>query len=379
MRLLMIIPLILATFWSVNADNCISETYSEEDFDFSEDIVQQRLDNISDEFFFSYHPDIKRYLQSYTTRGIREARVLIGKQHIYFPIFEYYLEKYNLPKSLKYLPLVESRLKPTAVSPKGAMGLWQLMSRTAYKFGLQINHYVDERKDPVKSTEAAVQYLGDLYNRFQDWPLALAAYNCGSYRVKKAIHYAGSRDFWKLRRYLPRETQQYIPAFIAAGYISNYYTLHNITPVRPHYAPEDIEIIKVHDYISFKSIARATHLSESTIYRLNPSYKRYSIPKNSEGNYLLLPQSAKPLFENFQANPPQTIRVAKAITVVDKKTAFFEQSIVNRTKSSYKVNEGDTMVTIAVQFKCRIKELMAWNDLDWIDLYPGQELVVYVK
>lgn len=380
MRLVIIIALILANSWPIttNAEASIILAV-EEDFDFSEDLLQQRLEGISDEFYFSYHPDVKRYLKSYTTNGIRESQVLIGRQAIYFPIFEYYLDKYQLPESLKYLPMIESRLKPTAVSPKGATGLWQLMSPVAYKFGLEINRYVDERKDPVKSTEAAVQYLGDLYNRFQDWSLALAAYNCGSSRVKRAIQYAGSRDFWKIRRYLPKETQKYVPAFIAAGYISNYYSLHNIEPVTPYYATEDIEVVKVHQYFSFNTISDITDLSSNTIYYLNPSYKKRSVPKNKQGNYLLLPKSAAEMFERYKDTPVETVKTTPTKTVVQQRTAFFQQSIADKKKITHTVAEGDTMVKLAIVFKCTIKELMAWNGLDWIDLEPGQELTVYVK
>lgn len=336
-------------------------------FDFSKDLISERLEIISDEIPFTYHPDIEKFLKSYTTTGIRQAQALIGKKDIYFPMIEHYLWIYDMPESLKYVAMVESKLRPTAVSKSGAVGLWQFMHPTAVDYGLKINRYVDERKDPIKSTEAAVLYLNDLHDEFDDWLLAIAAYNCGPSNVRRAIRNGRSRDFWKIRKYLPRQTQKYIPAIIAAGYISNYYDYHNIEPRVPEYGQEIAESIKVYERLTFKEIAARTGISTEILYKLNPSYRKGVIPQGTAGNYLVLPQS---VMHHFEMPPPY-------MKIEGREKSYRDNAGQDMIKSSYTVVIGDQLENLAQLFKCTTRQIQRWNQLPTPNIIPGQTLVLY--
>ena len=179
-----------------------------------------------------YNEVVRKFIDRYSGRLRRSVAFWLGAANFYMPIFEQALETYNLPLELKYLPVIESGLTPTAVSRVGATGLWQFMLSTGRQYGLKVNTLVDERRDPIKASYAAARYLRDLYRIFGDWNLVIAAYNCGPERINRAIHRAdGEKDYWKIYPYLPQETRGYVPAFIAANYIMNYYCDHNICPM----------------------------------------------------------------------------------------------------------------------------------------------------
>lgn len=236
-----------------------------------------------------WNRDVRYHIRSYTVTGRRGSEIILGRSAIYFPIFEAYLEEYGLPDDLKYMTVIESALKPKAKSPVGAGGLWQFMPRTARKYGLKIDNYVDERYDTALATEAAMKYLTELYDRFDDWTLAIAAYNCGEGTVEKAIRKGRSRDFWKIKKHLPKETQQYISKYIAATYMMKNYLFHDLHPDYPDYDVQLTKAVKVYDRKSLKQIAEETGHSLRLIKKLNPSYKRGIIPPSAEGSYLVLP------------------------------------------------------------------------------------------
>ncbi|MFT5765234.1 MAG: membrane-bound lytic murein transglycosylase D, partial [Saprospiraceae bacterium] len=215
---------------------------------------------------------------------------LIGKSSMYFLMIDDSLRKYNLPRELKYMVIIESRCDIKVKSPAGAVGLWQFMPRTARKYGLKIDNYVDERCDPYKSTSAAMKYLSDLYARFGDWTLAIASYNCGEGRMQQAMRKAKSRNFWKVRKELPKETQLYIPKFIAATYLMDNYLFYDLHPAYPDYDVQMTKTVIVYERKSFKQIAEDTGYSVELIKRLNPAYKRGIIPPSAEGRYLILPR-----------------------------------------------------------------------------------------
>lgn len=345
---------------SINDNFSTSTTISN---NYSEDLLRERLEFISDDFDFRYNAEVHDIIIEYTTYGIRQTENLMGRTPVYFPIIEYYLKKNNLPESLKYLPIVESSLRPEALSSVGAAGLWQFMEGTARELGLKINSNVDERRDPIRSTEAAMAYLGTLHNKYNDWNLVLAAYNCGPGNVNKAIKKAGGeRDFWKIRKFLPSQTQKYIPAMIAAGYISNYYQDHGIQPNYSQYGVSSVRSIQLYEGVSFKEISDMTGVSNKTLRKLNPSYKNAFIPQNKTGNYLILPVSAMEIFNNLGY-----AHAAYRKTIIPK----------NSFKSVYQVKSGDTIASLSKLFECSVSEIKDWNHLVIPEVQAGQEIKIY--
>jgi hypothetical protein len=219
------------------------------------------------------------------------SEVLIGRSKIYFPTFEHILREKGLPTDLKYLSVVESGLKPDATSRSGAAGLWQFMRPTGRMMGLKISRTIDERRDVEKSTAAAADYLLKLYNQFDDWTLAIAAYNCGPGNMRKAIRRSGGKkSFWEIKKYLPKETREYVPKFIAITYVMNYYYEHDLMPEIPNQDLINTSTAKVYESINLKALSRELDLELSMMRTLNPSFIRNVIPKSEDGKYnLVLP------------------------------------------------------------------------------------------
>jgi membrane-bound lytic murein transglycosylase D len=232
---------------------------------------------------------LQRKLKDYLGGGSHSTERMLGRANQYFPVFEYYLAKHNMPESLKYLAVAESMLVPGAVSSARAAGLWQLMPATARSMGLRVDGTVDERLDMYRSTEVAVLMLKDLHRQFGDWHLALAAYNCGPGRVRRAIRSAGGHTFYpKVKRYLPRESQQYVARYVAAAYTVNYYGDYGLTPA--DYLLEDsVASINIYRYTSLSRLAKASGLSARLVRKMNPSYVRGFVPRNRKGYRLRVP------------------------------------------------------------------------------------------
>jgi len=239
---------------------------------------------------FTYNSNVRSGIEAYTVIHRNTSESVLGLQTIYFPIFEEALARHGVPRGLRYLAIIESALKPTAKSPAGAAGLWQFISSTGKENGLRINSEVDERFDPRLSSEAAARFLARLHKKFGDWLLVIAAYNCGPTRVSNAIKKAGSRDIWKLYKYLPKETRGYVPLFIGSAYMMNYYHHHQLNPLYPEAAYHDVETTTVYDKMSFKSISELSGTPMYQVEYLNPSYKKKYIPRTSKGYTLVLPR-----------------------------------------------------------------------------------------
>ena len=241
---------------------------------YSDDIYMQRLSRMPTVMEMPYNQVVRQFIDRYCVRLRRSVSIMLGSVNFYMPIFEQALDSYNLPTELKYLPVIESALNPKAVSRAGATGLWQFMLATGKQYGLRVNSLVDDRRDPIRSSFAAAQYLRDLYRIFNDWTLVIAAYNCGPENVNKAIRRSGgSMDYWKIYPYLPSETRGYVPAFIAANYVMNYYCDHNICPMLTH-LPEHTDTIEVNRNISLNTIARFCDIDIEMLRDLNPQYRR---------------------------------------------------------------------------------------------------------
>lgn len=263
---------------------------------YTPDVFKDRLAKLPTVIEMPYNAIVQAFIDRYTGELRRKVAYMLGAQNFYMPVFEEALESYNLPLELKYLPVIESALDPTARSKAGAVGLWQFMLSTAKRYGLKINSLVDERRDVVKSSYAAARYLSDLYKTYKDWNLVIAAYNCGKDQINKAIRRSrGERDYWKIYPKLPEETRGYVPAFIAANYVMNYYCDHNICPLTTN-LPTKTDTVMVSRDIHFEQIAGVLGISMEQLEDLNPQYRRDIVCGRSGLTSLRLPA---PLISTF--------------------------------------------------------------------------------
>ena len=279
-------------------ETCDPESYSPE---YGREVYIDRLQRMSTIIEMPYNEIVRRFIDRYV-RMRRQVSAMLGASNFYMPIFEQALESYGVPLELKYLPVIESALNPKAVSRAGATGLWQFMLATGKQYGLRVNSLVDDRRDPIRSSYAAARYLRDLHRIFNDWTLALAAYNCGPENVNRAIRRSGGqRDYWKIYPYLPAETRGYVPAFIAANYIMTYYCEHNICPMSAS-LPEHTDTIVVTRDLPMRQIAQVCDVDLNMLRELNPQYRRDIVNGNSEPATLRMPIAACNKFaENEQS------------------------------------------------------------------------------
>jgi len=255
-------------------------------------IIEQRVYNLNTVVNLKYTSKVADKINFYINEHRAISEVLLGRVTIYFPLFENVLREKGMPESLKYLPIIESGLRPDITSKAGAAGLWQFMKSTAKMFDLSINRTIDERRDPLKSTYAAADYLQHLFDIYQDWTLAIAAYNCGPGKVNYAIKKSGSTDYWELEKYLPKETRNYIPKFIAATYLMNYYHEHEIIPQEPNENLKNTATAKVFSKVNFNTLSDSFELDMNVIKMLNPAFLKNYIPESEDGRYTLtLPQN----------------------------------------------------------------------------------------
>ena len=248
--------------------------YRDENRTYAKEVYIDRLKRLPTIIEMPYNDVVQKFIDRYSGKLRRSVSFMLGASNFYMPIFEEALEAYNLPLELKYLPVIESALNPKAVSRVGATGLWQFMLSTGKRYGLEVNTLVDERRDPVKASYAAAHYLSDLYKIFDDWSLVIAAYNCGPSKVNQAIHRAkGVADYWSIYPYLPKETRGYVPAFIAANYIMNYYCDHNICPMETE-MPTKTDTVVVNKDVHLEQIAQVLNINIEHLRNLNPQYRR---------------------------------------------------------------------------------------------------------
>jgi len=346
---------------------------------YDEEGIISRLSTMNEAFIKArYDVAVKSYLKTYTVRGRRSAERMLGKQLLYFPMFENYLEEAGLPKDLKYLAIVESALEPRALSHAGAVGLWQFMAPTGRFYGLRVDSQIDERCDPRASTKAAVKYLKDLYTQFGSWELAIAAYNSGSGRVIRAVKRGRSTDFWEIRNHLPKETSNYVPGFIAARYLSTFADAHGLEPELP---PLDLQLtqqVKIYSGISFETIAKLTGVSLETLEILNPSYRKNVIPASENGLDLFIPKRVGGILNKWlNSQLPDSDKLA----AIASNPVFLEipKETMNAPyqKTIYYTHYGETLEDLSNLFKCEISQLKAWNKLKSSALDYCQPILVY--
>jgi len=345
----------------------------------------QRLEKTEQVIDLSYNPAVLSFIKMYTERKRDQVERMIGLSEYYFPMFEEILDKHDLPLELKYLSIIESALDPAATSRVGAMGLWQFMYGTGKLLGLEITSFVDERRDPVKSSEAAAQYLKYLYDIYNDWHLAIAAYNCGPGNVNKAIRRSGGKtNYWELYYLLPRETRGYVPLFIAAAYMMNYYEEHNLKPQIPA-MPIDVDTIMVNNYLHFDQLTATLNVEKEYLQALNPMYRRGVIPASESKPYpIVLPQEKTFEFiekdtlvftyERERYFPNNTL-----VNPVESSSGYFTPSDVKgKAKIVYTVKTGDTVGGIAARYKVKQNDLVYWNNIRKNLIRVGQKLAIYV-
>ncbi len=340
----------------------------------------QRLASLPHIIEMPYNTIVRRLIDRYVLRSPRQIASLQRTAKRYFPIFEEALMRHDLPLELKYLPVIESGLNATARSHMGAAGLWQFMPHTGKLCGLEVNSLIDERLDPIKSTEAACRFLKSLYSIYGDWNLAIAAYNCGPGNVNKAIHRSGGqRDFWAIYDYLPRETRSYLPIFIAANYAMNFANEHNICPATEGKLPLVADTIMVSERLHLQQVAEITGISMQVLRLLNPQYRLDVVPGGKE-YALCLPQEMTGAFIQLQ----DTIFKHKADTLLVKRRQFIDlaqQSPVGDFGAGgciyYTIKRGDTLGGIAQKYKVTVKQLQRWNNLKNTNIREGRKLKIY--
>lgn len=340
-------------------------------------VYSNRMKAILSPIAMGYNQVIKQYLILYTQKRKDMMGRMIGLSQVYFPLIEEELAKEGLPLELRMLPIVESALNPVAVSRAGATGLWQFMYATGKAYGLEITSFVDQRRDPVASTKAAVNYLKDLYSMYGDWTLALAAYNCGPGNVQKALNRAGdnAKTFWDVYPFLPRETRGYVPSFIAATYAYTYHKQHGIEPVSPN-LPVMTDTIMVNNLMHFDQIASTVNVSKETLRALNPQYKLDIIPALDKTYSLMLPMAdiSRYLQNEKAILAKDTVYLAQYL----QQSPATNQKVFNITTSTYRVKSGDTLGAIARKYGVTVKQIMSWNRIKNANtLRVGQTLEIH--
>ena len=397
-----------ATFINHNTSNCIDERWMEElsnedifeemladvtetnidetvSYDLSTDVLKKRLAKIDAKtpFDVQYTPALENVIKSFLKNRKSSYERLMAISEYYFPMFEEHLSKYDVPLEIKYLAIVESALNPKARSRVGATGLWQFMYPTGKQFNLEVNSYVDERYDPLKATEAACQYLSSLYDIFGDWSLVLASYNAGPGNVSKAIRRSGgSQNYWNIRRNLPRETANYVPAFLATMYIYEYKKEHGIVAKKAPLTYFETDTIAVKKEISFEQISQLLDIPVEQIEFLNPIYKLGIIPfVEGKSHFLRLPKNKLGLFVSneekmyayvdYLASQKEQIHTNQIVTE-EKPEHYTEKSV-----QYHKIKRGESIGLIADKYNVSISELKKWNKLRSNTIHAGKSLKIY--
>ena len=374
---------------------------------FEREVYIDRLKRLPTIIEMPYNDVVQKFIDRYSGKLRRSVSFMLGASNFYMPIFEEALEAYNLPLELKYLPVIESALNPNAVSRVGATGLWQFMLPTGKRYGLEVNTLVDERRDPVKASYAAAHYLSDLYKIFDDWSLVIAAYNCGPSTVNKAIHRSkGNADYWSIYPYLPKETRGYVPAFIAANYIMNYYCDHNICPMVTE-LPVKTDTVVVEKDIHFEQIAQKLNIDIKHLRNLNPQYRHNIINGSNHPMALRLPSTLIGTFidqeDSICAYKADELLLKRAVVDVNE-----DVTSVSRSRSSYSrhssssarskgrsgkkgkkgkknsgrrnksvtIKSGDTLSEIAARNGTTVKKLRKLNGISGNNIRAGKKLKV---
>lgn len=339
---------------------------------YSDSVYRARLSRMNDQtpFDLVYNVHVKAFIDLYANRRRTLTERVLGLGQLYFPYFEEQLDRFNLPLELKYLAVIESALNPTARSRVGASGIWQFMYHTGKMYGLNVNSYVDDRFDVTRATIAACEHFVDLYKIYGDWSLVIAAYNAGPGNVNRAIRRAGgAKDFWVIRQFLPQETRNYVPAFIAVTYVMEHAEDHNLYPVPPLYSQLDVDTIVVRQQLSLRTVSELLNVPLDHLQHLNPAFRKSIIPNNPDKPYVLtLPNDFIPLFvtnENtiYNFRSPEAIRQEALAAQVEETTVHV-------------VRSGENLGVIARKYRTSVAEIQRLNNLRGTNIRAGQRLTV---
>ena len=372
---------------------------SEVSYDLSTELLKKRLAKMDAKspFNIEYHPALENTIKAFLKNRPKAFERLMAISEYYFPMFEEHLAKYNIPLELKYLAIVESALNPRAKSRVGASGLWQFMYPTGKQYNLEVTSYVDERYDPLKATEAACQYLSSLYGIFGDWSMVLAAYNCGPGNVSKAIRRSsGSQNYWNIRKNLPKETANYVPAFLATFYIYEFKKEHGIQPKKAPVTYFETDTIMVKKQMSFKQISDLLDIPVDQLEFLNPIYKLKVIPFEADKpHYLRLPKNKMGVFVSneekiyaylnyLETYKEKTKTEFIASTSKDSIASGIDSTstVVNKPKFERKtqfhtIKSGESLGKIADKYNVSISELKKWNNIKGNNIQAGKKLKIY--
>jgi membrane-bound lytic murein transglycosylase D len=372
---------------SIGSDTLISEMAEDElSFvpEFHDSVYIQRLRKIPSIVNLTYNNIVRNYIHVYTIRKRDKLEVMLGLRDYYFPMFEEVLDLYGLPLELEYLAVIESALNPRAVSRVGATGMWQFMLGTGKMYKLQVNSFIDERRDPLAATYAAAKFLKDLYNIYNDWVLVIAAYNCGPGNVNKAIRRSGGKtSYWDIYPYLPRETRGYVPAYIGATYAMNYYREHNLTP-RYIDVPPVSDTVMVNKNVNLAQISEVLDIPLQLLRDFNPQYRREILPGNTAPCALRLPASYATRYIDLEdsicsykanvylSNSFRTIEPAGRVGGSTANTAGKDRIV-------HTIRSGETLGLIATKYGVSTSNLRDWNDLSGTKIIAGKKLIVYTK
>lgn len=341
-------------------------------------VLRDRLSCIEQSIPLVYNDKIHAFINYFTVKDREYTRLMMRRKNLYFPLFEKYLAKYNLPDELKYLAIIESGLNPRAVSRVRAVGLWQFMSATGKYYGLDNDWFIDERMDPEKSTDAACRYLRDLHRMFNDWELALAAYNTGPGNVRKAIRRSDyKKSFWEIYAHLPRETRSYVPQFVAIIYTMNHLEEHNFFDEGEERLVRS-DTVQVKTFLNFETLAALTGSCVEDLQKLNPSIQHNALPETGAMHVIRLPQTAKDLLEENR------LAILDSASKVGRKelellARSMQGGTYGRDRIVYKVRSGDVLGSIAMRHHVRVADIKKWNNLRSDVIRTGQRLNIWVK
>ncbi len=368
---------LLYSYYAKHAKIGKCKRFGKENMDYPDSIYRKRLNALPYEMAMPYNPQVRAFIDMYAERRRNATENLLGLGNkYYFPMFEDILAKYGVPLELKFLPVIESALNPLATSPVGAGGLWQFMPSTGKMYGLQVTSLVDERRDPVKSTHAAARYLKDLYRIYNDWSMAIAAYNCGPGTVNRAISRSGGkRDFWSLYPYLPAETRGYVPIFVAAAYVMSYYQNHNLCPVEID-LPMYTDTVVVKNRLSFSDVASVLEIPVEDLRVLNPQYRKDIVP---EGYALCLPTHYAAKFDKNASTIYDMCLVKQQCAVVPNEeispAPIPKKTTATKTRI-HQVRRGETLSGIADRYDVTVAQIKKWNGLRGSTVKAGQRLTI---
>ena len=340
--------------------------------------VKERLARMEKRIPLHYNRRVHSFIEYFIEKNRSYSRELLRLRQRYFPVFEYYLNKYEMPEELKYLAVVESGLRPRAVSPVGAAGLWQFMPSTGEIYGLKQGRYIDQRLDPHLATEAACRYLKSLYNRFGQWELALAAFNSGPGWVSRAIRRSGGkRSFWKLYRYLPRETRSYVPQFVAVAYTMNYHAYHGLFTNNYEYMPRT-DTVWIKEGLDLRHLSLNLGLCKDELADLNPAYLWGVLPNDGKSHVLRLPVQVIPGFESRRDTLLETLASLSGPVLAEVETKL-KKGEIGKRRIKYRVRRGDAISLIARRYGVKVRDIRRWNRLSSNRIYAGQRLKLWVS